>query len=77
MKLIRSLVKKVKWLYRHKWGLCLALLVVAGLLSIDWSAEQENPHMRDCAIAQRQFGENLPIKRPDCAQYLPPPATSR
>ncbi|WKZ28825.1 MAG: hypothetical protein QY323_04825 [Patescibacteria group bacterium] len=77
MKLIRSLVNKVKWLYRNKWGLCLALLVVAGLLSIDWSAEQEDPHMRDCAIAHRQLGEDLPAKRPDCIKYLPASSTSR
>lgn len=83
VKLIRFLVNKVKWLYRHKWGLCLALLVVAGLLSIDWSSMQDDlppqvrVHMEDCVSAQRALGEHFRSVRPDCVQYLPPPSTSR
>ncbi len=83
MKIFRSLLKRVRWLYHNKWGLCLALLVVAGLLSIDWSPMQDDlppqvrVHMEDCASAQRALGEHFRTMRPDCVQYLPPPRTLR
>jgi hypothetical protein len=76
VKIIRLLVKRVQWLYRNKWGLCLTLLVVAGLLSIDWGGVQDDlpprmrVHMEDCASAQRALGADFLRERPDCAKYV-------
>ncbi len=75
---IRKIVKAHMWIYRHRRGVMLAMLVVGGMLSTDWGSglsdlpARTRAHMQDCAMAQRSLGAGFLAARPDCGKYLRP-----